>query len=330
MSIAERPSILVLRTSALGDVIHTMPAVVALREALPHARLGWVVESVYRELVEDVAPVDRVFVVSTKKWRTALTQRRTREEIAAFTAEIRRFTREGTSIDFQGLLKSSILCAVSGAETRYGFAPGAVREKPSILFTNRRVAVDRTRHVIEWNMQLARAAGARASAPPHLDFSRFERDPSGVLAGFATNAPVVISAATGRPEKNWSVDNYVEIATRLREEGHRVVTVWGPGEKGIASEIAEKSGTELAPPTSLRELAFALRRARVMIAGDTGPLHLAAAAGTPVVGIYGPTDPARNGPWNQIDRCVESWTTSKDIRTVQARSVLERVREILR
>lgn len=329
MSIAQRPSILVLRMSALGDVIHTIPAVAALREALPHARIGWVVEFPYRELVEDVAPVDRVFAVSTKKWRRALTEKATRDEIGSFLASVRDFTREGTSIDFQGLMKSAILCALSGAEVRYGFAPNAVREKPSVLFTNRRVEVDRSRHVIEWNMQLARAAGARATEPPPLDFTRFERNESGALAGYDGNRPVIISPATGRPEKNWSVEKYAEVASGLRADGHRVVTVWGPGEKELASQIAERSGTELAPPTSLRELAFALRRARALLAGDTGPLHLAAALGTRVVGLFGPTNPARNGPWGQVGSCVESWSTSKDIRTIQARSVLERMREIL-
>jgi lipopolysaccharide heptosyltransferase I len=326
VSIAERPSILVLRLSALGDVIHAMPAVVALRDALPHARIGWVVESPCRELVEDVAPVDRVFAISTKKWRKEWSARATREEIFEFRAQLRAFAREGTSIDFQGLMKSSLLGFFSGASTRYGFASDAVREKPSVLFTNRCVPIDRARHVIEWNMQLARAAGARMTEPPALDFSRFEREPA-ALAGIAARPPVIISPATGRPEKNWSVENFVEVARGLKEDGHRVVTVWGPGEQDLAARIAEESATELAPTTTLRELAFILKRARAMLAGDTGPLHLAAALGTPVVGIYGPTDPARNGPWGQIQRCVESWTTTRDIRSVQARSVLETLRE---
>lgn len=330
MSIAERPSVLILRMSALGDVIHTMPAVIALRDALPHARIGWVVERPYREILEDVAPIDHVFSVSTKKWRKALTEKATREEISSFLAIVRGFTREGTSIDFQGLMKSSILAALSGAETRFGFAPNAVREKPSILFTNRRIEVDRSLHVIEWNMQLARGAGARATEPPPLDFSRFESDPSGALSDYEANPPVVISPATGRPEKNWSLENFAVVARGLRADGHRVVVVWGPGEEQLAARIAERSGSELAPPTSLRELAFALRRARALLAGDTGPLHLAAALGTRVVGLYGPTSPARNGPWNQIGNCVEAWTSTRDIRSIQAQSVLERMREILR
>ncbi len=289
--------LLVIRLSSLGDVIHTIPAVVALRTRW---EIDWAVDAPYRELVEIVAGV-RAIPLSLKKWSL--------KNVGAVRGH-------DVAVDFQGLIKSAILARWSGAKTRYGFAAGLVRERPAAWFVNHRVAVDPTRHVVEWNLQLARSVEPEAKMP-HVDFSPFAAEGSGGFEG-----KVVLLPAAGRPEKEWPAERFRQLAQRI---GRDAVAVWGPGER----DLAEATGAAMAPSTSLRELARLLREARVVVGGDTGPLHLAAALGTPVVGLYGPTSPARNGPYGQIEGCVETFTTTKSMRDIDLAVVMKKIEEIL-
>jgi heptosyltransferase I len=306
--------VLVLRLSALGDVIHTIPAVTALRAA--HERIEWVVEAPYAELVEIVAGV-RAIPVRMKKWA-----RESRQLIDA----VRAIRGADVSIDFQGLVKSAMWGRLSGARRRIGFAPSAIREKPALLFTNRWVKVDTTKHVIEQNMELACAASERGrqarwpdGVPPSEgspDWDAFPADAENKLAEFRD--AIVLLPGAGRPEKLWP--HFPELARNI----DNAVTVWGPGEE----QLAEAIGARVAPPTNLRELAFVLRHARVVIGADTGPLHLAAALGTKVVGLYGPTNPRRNGPYGQLEHCVNRYDTTKLMDSISVHEVmtmLERV-----
>lgn len=318
-------SILVLRLSALGDIIHAVPAVNALRDANPEVSIGWLVEAPYAELVKLVAPVDEVFTVATKRWRRAKLEAGTRSEIASLGVRLQRFAWGQVSIDFQGLLKSSLFAVMAGASRRYCFSWRAIREKPARLLGNRPVDVDQTKHVVEWNMALAEGAGARPGAP-RFDLSRLPHDPTGALAPLMESGPIVVFPGAGRPEKLWGAGRFRALADGLsRETGRRVVVAWGPGEESIAREIVAGGGAEMAPPTDLRELAFVLRHAGAVVAGDTGPLHVAAAFDTPVVGLFGPTNPARNGPWGQLDRCVESWTTTRRMDSIEPQAVHDAV-----
>jgi heptosyltransferase-1 len=330
--VSRNDSLLVLRLSAMGDVIHTLPAVLALREKLgPQVLLGWAVEEPYRELVELTAPVDEVFPVATRRWRKNLFSASTRREIAATARAIRRFSRGGSSIDFQGLIKSAALGRLSGAERRVGFDSAAVREKLSLLFTNRRYPVDRSLHVVEWNLQLAaQAFGSRAAPAPMVGWGRFADDPGGVLAATCPPGLIVLNPGAGRPDKRWPIERFVELARTLHASGRKTLVVWGPGEEEMASRIGREAGSRVAPSTSLRQLAFLLGRAALVVAADTGPLHMAAALGTPVIGLFGPTNPARNGPYGQIERCLETFTRDRLMGSIPVRSVLERVEEVCR
>jgi heptosyltransferase I len=327
---AKRP-LLVLRLSALGDIIHTIPAVAAIRKSRPDYAIGWVVEAAYRDLVEKIAPVDQVFPVRMRRWRKAPFSSRARTEIGTFRKEIRAFTSGGTSIDFQGLVKSAYLGVMSGSRERCGFDRRSIRERAALLFTNRRIEVDRTRHVIEWNMELAASVGARPIDPLSIDFRRFGLDRSGRLGELLQSHRIVLVPGAGAPRKMWSVAHYGELAEGIaREVSARSLVVWGPGEESLAHAIGEASrAVTVAPPTDLRELAFLLAGADVVIGGDTGPVHLAAALRTPVVGLYGPTDPRRNGPWGQIERCVETFSDSRSMDEIEVPSVLHRVVEVL-
>ena len=303
---------LVLRLSALGDVIHTIPAVTMLRGAFD---VAWAVEAPYAELVEIVAGVPAV-PLRMKKWgRAPWTSRR---DIGAAFRAIRGFD---VAVDFQGLIKSAALAGMSGARERFGFDRQAIREKAAGLFLNRRVAVDRTQHVIDWNIALAEAVlGALPRRPVAADWGAFAADPAGRLTGL-TNRIVLLPGA-GRPEKLWPVEHFREVSRRF---GDRALVVWGPGER----ELARSIGGDIAPETNLRELAFLLAHASLVVAADTGPLHLAAALGVPVIGLYGPTDPRRNGPYGQLDRTFDEFRASKSMSTIQAQDVIRRIEQVL-
>jgi len=332
LTTSEARSILILRLSALGDIIHTLPSVVALRDAYPSAKLGWVVEQPFAELVRTVAPVDEVFPVATRRWRKSPLSSLTRSEARQFLRAIRNFSKGQTSIDFQGLLKSAVLARLSGTRHRYGFATDSVRERAAAFLYNHSVSADRIRHVVEWNLQLARAAGASAPVPPSVRERclRFAAG-SAVLESLMTSGTVVLNPGAGRPSKLWGVERFAELARRIREELRLdPLIVWGPGEEKEAGEIARRSSSRLAPPTSLGQLSFVLSRAPLLISGDSGPLHLAAAMEIPVVGLFGPTSPARNGPWGELDHVVESYTTTRSMSTITVDAVFQKVREVWR
>ena len=295
-------SLLVIRLSALGDVIHTIPAVAALRAA--GANIRWVVEAPYAELVEMVANV-RAVPVRMKKWRS---------EPRQLIDAVRAIRGEDVSIDFQGLVKSAMWGRLAGARKRIGFAPNAIREKPALLFTNRWVKVDTTKHVVEQNMELA---GVDTTGEERWDV--FPADPENKLADFRD--AIVLLPGAGRPEKLWPIERFRALANEI---GPSALALWGPGER----ELAEAIGARVAPATNLRELAFVLRHARAVVGADTGPLHLAAALGTRVVGLNGPTNPRRNGPWGQLEQCVNRFETTKLMDSITVQEVMSMLRKV--
>src|SRR5260221_4138551 len=307
-------SVLVFRLSALGDVIHTIPFMVSRKKALPTANVGWVVDRPYRDLVRTVAGVETIRV-SMKKWGRAFVS--SRGEMFAARASMRGFD---VAVDFQGLIKSASLAWVSRARVRYGFDRDAIREGPAGVFLNRRVSVDPALHIIEQNLALAAAVAPSIDGVPEVDFTPFAADPSGKLREL--NDSVVLVPGAGRPDKQWPPERFGEVARRIGDR--RVIAVWGPDEESLAAA----TGCAVAPPTDLRELAWLLKHARLVIAGDTGPLHLAAALGTPVVALFGPTDPRRNGPYLQLGNIVETSSTTKPTEATPPGDVLRKVEEV--
>src|SRR5438270_4019472 len=307
MTDAAPQRLLVIRLSAFGDVIHTIPAVVALREALPQMEIAWAVEPAYAELVEIVAGV-RAIRVSLKRWSLS--------RIFAARRDVRKFE---TAIDFQGLIKSALIARASGARHRFGFARDVIREKPAAWFVNRHATINRSKHVVEWNVELARTFAPTIARVPDVDFTPFANDATGKLARFANR--IVLLPGAGKPGKQWPVERFAELARRI---GSDALVVWGPGEESLARTI----GAEVAPATNFRELAFVLRHAKLVIGADTGPLHLAAALGTPLLGLYGPTDPARNGPCGQLDRVVSSYATTRSMHDISVGDVLRGILKI--
>ncbi|HXI11962.1 MAG TPA: lipopolysaccharide heptosyltransferase I [Thermoanaerobaculia bacterium] len=320
---------LVLRLSALGDIIHTLPAVRLLRDALPDTRLGWVVEAPYRELIEIVAPVDEVFTVATKRWRREPLLASTRSAIAGARRDLARFAEGQTSVDFQGLIKSALMGSLSGASVRYGFAAPVIRERLASLFINRPLNVNPGIHIVEINSSLARAVTGSNGETPHVDltdFCSFSR----VISQRFPEGGIVLNPGAGQSGKMWPSERFAQLARLIRRElGAVPMVVWGPGEKTLAERICLEGDAVLAPETNLRELAFLLRQARLVVSGDSGPLHLAAALGTKVLGLYGPTSVARNGPWGQPGHCVESPGNSKLMDSIRVEIVFQKIKELL-
>jgi heptosyltransferase-1 len=283
--------LLVLRLSALGDVVHTIPAVVSLKEK---ADVTWVVEAPYAELVEIVAGVKTIPVRMKKDPKTAF-------------AAIRQMRGSDASIDFQGLIKSAVLPWAAHVPERTGFAKDAIREKPALLFTNKHVKVDTTRHVIEQNLELAGVTYG-------------EGNWNAFVTPIDAHGAIVLLPGAGKPNKLWP-----HFALLAKEIGPRALVVWGPGER----ELEEATGARLAPPTNLRELAWILQKAEVVIGGDTGPLHLADALGTKVIGLYGPTDARRNGPYHQPHRVIDRFQSTKSMESISVEDVMTMLERML-
>lgn len=301
--------LLIVRLSAMGDVIHTLPAAQALRDLFPRATIGWLIEERWAELL--CAPgasrrgprsaqrplADWVHTVKLVDWRKSFFRLPTLEQIARVWNDVRA-ARYDVAVDLQGAIRSSVLASLSGAPVIYGAAEP--RESPASLCYTRPVATRGT-HVIEQNLSIVEAiAGRRLSAPAMQfpgDAAAEERVEQRLERAEAVQFALVNPGA-GWGAKRWPAERYGRVAAALADCGVRVVVNYGPGEEELAQEVESASGGSAKRLScSITELIALTRRARLFIGGDTGPLHLAAALQVPVVAIFGPTDPARNGPY---------------------------------
>jgi heptosyltransferase-1 len=320
--------LLIVRLSAMGDVLHTLSAVQALRMAFPHAYIGWLIEERWAELLcAPGAPrrggrsalrplVDEVHTVNLKAWRKSPFSVSTLQRGATVWNDVRDAHYEA-ALDLQGAMRSAVLARWSGARVVYGAAEP--RESPASLWYTRKV-VARGKHVIEQNLSVAQALsqhpvkvlqeGAACDLPhdPQAELRIAQR-----LAELGIGEFAILNPGAGWGAKRWPAERYGEVARGLADRGVRSILNYGPGEEGLvrAAEAAS-AGAAQAVRCSITELIALTRRAQLFIGGDTGPLHLAAALRVPVVGIYGPTDPARNGPYGTrsiVLRSAESITT---------------------
>jgi heptosyltransferase-1 len=315
--VREPRHVAIVKLSALGDVVHALPVASAVRRAWPAVRLTWVVERRVADVLAGHAAVDEVVEVDTRGWRRA----RRAGEVAAALREMGALRRRlralsaDVALDLQSLLKSSMLTLATRAPRRIGFAARWSREPLSALFlTERVVPPPAARHVVDQYLAVLQPLGVRAVA---VDFG-VAVDPAAEArveevfgaAGLKRQGRlVVLNPGAGRPAKRWPVERFRALAERLAHDANAaVLVVWGPGEQEAARAIADGRGARavLAPSTSVTELIAILRRASVMVAADTGPLHLAAAVRTPCVGLYGPTSGVRNGPYGRGHHVVQS------------------------
>lgn len=337
---AEPRAIALVKLSSLGDVVHALPVADALATAFPRARLVWLVERREAALLRDHPALDEVIDVDTRAWRSARTPGQVVAVIRGLMALRRRLraARFDVAIDLQGLVKSGAVTAATGAPLRVGFAAGRSREGLSALFTNRRVTPPaEARHVVDQYLALlaplgvtVRPGAARFRLPTRAA-AESRIDDFFVAVGLKPrHRVVVLNPGAGKTNKRWPVGRFRGLAERLcHEAGAQVLVLWGPSEREAARAIAEIAPPRpvLAPPTDLDELLSVARRTSVMVAGDTGPLHLAAAVGTPCVGLYGPTSAVRNGPYGAGHRTL----TAPDgkMASIEVPEVFEAVLDVL-
>lgn len=311
--------ILIVRLGAMGDVIHGLPAVAALGRAFPAATIGWVIEPRWQELLcasgsprtgprDDSRPlVDGVHLLDTRTLRKTPASPAAWSAARAELAEVRA-ARYEVALDLQGLLKSALVGKLSGARRRLGFA--SPRERTATVFYTRGVAAQGT-HVIERYLSLVAAfTGTEAGSPPAAEFPRDPRAEAwceSELQRLGISRFALLNPGAGWNAKIWPAQRYGEVARALAEDGLRSLVNVGPGEEDLGHEVvnASRGAAEVVSPT-LGQLVALTRRARLFVGGDCGPLHLAAALGVPVVALFGPTDPARNGPFGTRSEVLRS------------------------
>lgn len=318
--------LLVVRLGAMGDILHALPAVTALRMIHPEWIIEWVVEPTWRALLaaegslgrdtgttRPLQPlVDRLHIASSKQWRKSPLAGQTRREINKLRHTLKSEHYDAV-LDLQGALRSAVIGRL--AASRRFIGESRPREWAARWVFTERVDTH-SAHVIEQDLELASAIAGDALTPvqPFLPTDlAAEVWAEERLASLAGSPAVLINPGAGWGAKRWPVERYADVARGLLNRGYRILVNAGPGEVFLADTIMKKTGGGATPLLgSIEQLIAITRRVSLTIAGDTGPLHLACALGRPVVGIYGPTDPSRNGPYGTRFKVLRSPESRRD------------------
>ena len=292
-------SFLIVRLGSLGDVVHGIPVVAALRQEFPTSRIDWMVDPRYVELLNLVVGLDRRIGVDPRAVKRGRARQRFRETLR----ELRQ-TRYDAAIDLQGLLKSAMLARSIRARRTIGFPRKHLREPLARLFYTDAPDPGDATHVIYKNLSLLaplQVTDRRVRFPLEIPRTATSQQ---IINRFEGHDYTLINPGAAWPNKRWPPARFGAVAALIaREFGWRSLVLWGPGEQELAHEVVATSGgaAEISPPTTITDLFGVARTARLMISGDTGPLHIAGAVNTPIVALYGPTRPERNGPWGLSD-----------------------------
>jgi heptosyltransferase I len=304
--------ILIVKLGSIGDIVHTLPSLSAIRSALPHAEISWVAERRTCEILKDNPLLDRLIEVDTKALKRGLMSG---ETLRAPRQQLRRLRASAFDIalDFQGLLKSASIARLSGARRIFGFSHESLREPASRLLLSKTVFIPKHTHVIDKNLALVRGA-LGVPVPQHPDELKFSIHTSAAdeieaeRAHEGTDRFAILNPSGGWPTKLWSLERYGRLADELwSHHGLHSLLTYGPGEEGLAKTVlqASRAGKVRAVNLSLKGFFALVKKAQVYVGGDTGPTHIAVAAGTPIVGLFGPTEWWRNGSPHPADVCVE-------------------------
>ncbi|MDM7995691.1 MAG: glycosyltransferase family 9 protein [Acidobacteriota bacterium] len=303
------PGILIIRLSSLGDILHTLPAFAGLTAAYPDSRIDWLVAEKCRFLVSAIRGVDTIHVLDTSRLLRFPPDRDAWRRLRRLIRDLRN-SHYDYSFDFQGLIKTSVLGFLAGSRERLGFSRELAREFPAHwLYTRTLAKPQNPVHVVQLNRSLAGLPGPLPDAAvpdfivPDDDAVRV----NALLKKQQLTDFVVINPGGGWGTKRWSQEKYGSLAKRIYFElGLQVAVTTGPGEDSYYSVIAKHCERYIPHhfPVSFLQLIPLFKKARLVIGGDTGPFHLACALGIPVVGIFGPTSPLRNGPWTGNDEVV--------------------------
>lgn len=329
--------ILIVRMSALGDIVHALPVLAAIRRAWPAARVDWIVDEAYAPILSLAEGLHRRVIVRASTSATAPTAAKASTSAKAtvdksvdgtvdkkgpppssvtfgggmgYLQAVRhlRAQRYDAALDLQGLLKSAVWAWMSGAARVIGFDRAHLREPQAAKFYSETVVPLEAPHVIQKNLSILRALGM-APGPVELPLhpSAAAATTGAITAAGGPGKYAILNPGAAWPNKRWPAERFGALAAKLRAQtGLRSLVTWGPDERPLAeSVVASSEGAAMpAPPTAIADLAVLMRDAAIVVSGDTGPLHIAAAMGAPLVGLYGPTWPERNGPWNPDDRVI--------------------------
>lgn len=313
--------LLIVRLSSMGDIVHALPLAANARAA--GATVGWVIERAFAGLLEGNPNIDRIFVADTRAWRRSPFASDTLRAVRALRAELRGFAAK-FSIDAQGLWKSAILARAAGAPV-IGFASQARREPASAVACSLPVAPSADAvHVVDQNLSLLAPAGiaVQSRAPDASYLTGLPSPEADAFLAVQQGPFALLHPGAARPEKAWGEERYAHLARGfIRESKISPVVSWGPGDERRAERL--RSLLPKRPPLPL--LGFAglsriIRASALFVGGDTGPLHLADALGSPTLALFGPTDPARNGPYRDRTGVVTSMREVSD-ETVLARAL---------
>jgi len=301
-------SFLIVRLGSLGDVIHGIPVAAALRNEFPNGRIDWMVDPKYVELLDLVTVIDRRIAVDPRAIKHGEGRVRFRQTLR----ELREADYDAV-IDLQGLLKSAMLARSVHGHRTIGFPRKHLREPLARLFYTDAPDPGDATHVIYKNLALLaplKVVDRRLRFP--IDIRRTQTVEQ-VEARFGASGYVIVNPGAAWPNKQWPAERFGAVAAAVqRDFGWRSLVLWGPGEQEIAHAVvaAADGAAELSPPTTITDLVGIARHARMIVSGDTGPVHIAGAVDTPIVALFGPTRPERNGPWglydvaiSRVDRC---------------------------
>lgn len=318
--------ILIIKLSAIGDVIHTLPALNAIRKKYPDAHITWLVEEAASGLIKGHPAIDRILVSKRKQWikdLSGLSCMNSIKEASGFIKKLRD-TRYDLVIDFQGLLKSAILAGLSKGKCKAGFGRGMEHQEHSYLFLNKRISpVSMDNHALKRSLMLIDSMGIGCgdivfNLPVTGHDKRLADDLldnflNNSLIGHEIKAPRLLFAVNPVAKwetKLWSNGKFAVLADRLIEQYNARVVFTGSAQdrKIIQSIISDmkQEAADLSGKTSLKVLAAIYERANCLVSTDTGPMHLAAAVGTPVVALFGPTAPWRTGPFGKGHKIIRA------------------------
>jgi lipopolysaccharide heptosyltransferase I len=311
--------ILFVKLSSIGDIVHTLPTLSAVRRALPDAEISWAVEKSSAEIIRENRLVDNLIELDTRSLRGGKVIEEILLDASRQMRELRKHKFD-VALDFQGLLKSAAIAKLSKAKRVYGFSKQSLREPASRFLLSETVEIPRQIHVIRKNLTLAEKALKITVPAENFEFpittsETHKREAEKIINETGENF-AILNPAGGWVTKLWHAEKFGALADRIWEETGLVSIVsTAPNEKALARKVLQNSrtGRTFAVEPSLKGFYELARRARLYVGGDTGPTHLAVAASCPVVGIFGPTEWWRNGSPNPSDICVER--TGIDCRT---------------
>ncbi len=296
-------NILIVKLSAIGDVIHTLPALAALRKLYPDANITWVIEETSSDLITNHPHLDRVIVSRRKRWIDDFKHGRIVKpfnEMKSFVKELKEQSYD-LVIDFHGLLKSAVVVFLSSGKRKLGYDS---MQEMSGLFLNEKIPEDMDKHAVDRYLDFLRYLGAEVKEPEFL--IPVQEENINRIEGFLQinkiaqkDRFVAVSPIALWDTKLWEDEKFARLCDRIAEELKVRVVFTGSDRKkleGIQSRMRFPA-VNLGEETSLRDLAYLYRLSSLVITTDSGPMHIAAAAGTPVVALFGPTDPSRTGPY---------------------------------